>query len=324
MSVTVLSAKSPGWLQKVQGSFLDHEPVALPTETVYGLAAPASDEIAVGRIYEIKDRPRFNPLIVHVLEHWDLSPYVDLGLLEKKLIEKFWPGPLSLLVKKKNISDFVTAGAPDAVIRSPAHPIFREVLNKLSAPLVAPSANSSTRLSPTTAQAVVDDIGSKLKYVVDGGSCEWGVESTIVKVEGDSIHVLREGALSRETLSLAGFKIVDGESARLAVTPGSQLRHYAPLVPLYLYDSFEKWSQPSSDATLYLQVLSSDYTGPFPFKNRITLATDSDLKTAAHNLFKFLKEAQEKYREIRVLKTSSVGLGRAINDRLERASERNE
>lgn len=317
---TRLSTSSEEWLKIVLELFHANEPVALPTETVYGLAAPADNEVAIARIYEIKDRPRFNPLIVHVNETWDLSQWAQLGETENKLIKAFWPGPLSLLVPKKSISDLVTAGSDKVVMRAPAHPVFRKVLDAYKKPLVAPSANSSTRLSPTSADAVIEDLGLRVKAVVDGGFCEWGVESTIVEVQKDQLVILREGALTREHLEDKGFKVLSGVSEQ--VTPGSQLKHYSPQVPLFLHASVEEWQKHAAKDSLLLKVLKSD--GPDLIKgiHVQSLAPDNDYKTAAAQLFAFLRVAQTQYKEIHVLKTQELSLGRAINDRLLRASQR--
>lgn len=316
----ILPTSSDEWMKKVLELFQSGEPVALPTETVYGLAAPVDNETAIGRIYEIKDRPRFNPLIVHVNEDWDLSLWAQLSDIEIKLVKAFWPGPLSLLVTKNNISDLVTAGSEKVVLRAPAHPIFRKVLEACKKPLVAPSANSSTRLSPTSAEAVAEDLASRLKAVVDGGACEWGVESTIVEVQNGALVILREGALSREHLEEKGFKVLSGVSNH--VTPGSQLKHYSPQIPLFLHNSVEDWQKHATKNSLFLKVLASD--GPEHIQGALvqTLAPDNDYKTAAAQLFAFLRSAQTQYKEIHVLKTQDISLGRAINDRLLRASQR--
>lgn len=307
------------WLSQVVDLFKANEPVALPTETVYGLAAPADREIAVARIYEIKERPSFNPLIVHVLETWDLSKWAVLGDVERKLISQFWPGPLSLLVAKNNISDLVTAGSDKVVLRAPAHPIFRKVLEEYGSPLVAPSANSSTRLSSTSAQSVMEDLGNKLSAVVEGGPCEWGVESTIVEVQsGNTLAILREGAISKEDLEDKGFTIKTGLHSR--VTPGSQLKHYAPTVPLFFHESVDSWKSEAALDSLLLKVLKED--APLEGQGVETLAPDNDLKVAASRLFAFLRKAQSQYKQIHVLKTKDLSLGRAINDRLLRASQR--
>ncbi len=308
------------WIDLVLEQFRKSEPVALPTETVYGLAAPADDAQAVARIYEIKERPTFNPLIFHVREDWDLNQWAVMNETERKLIDCFWPGPLSLLLKKRNVSDLVTAGSDFVVMRAPRHELFREVLSAWGAPLVAPSANSSTKLSPTTATAVLDDLGAKGVSVVDGGMCEFGLESTILKVVDGKLQLLREGAISREDLK--DFEFTETTSD-VPLTPGTQLKHYAPSVPLFLFDSIEKWQQPTSHReACWIKVLKSD--GPdFIQGLRVEcLAPDNRYKTAAAALFEFLRTGQKNYSELRVLKTQDISLGRAINDRLLRASQR--
>lgn len=319
MSIKVITALKDNFVEEVLSYFSKDEPVALPTETVYGLAAPVSRSKAVARIYEIKERPAFNPLIVHVKEDWDLSRWAEINEVEEKLIKTFWPGPLSILLKKKNISDLITAGSDKVVMRAPSHPLFRKILNKLREPLVAPSANSSTKLSPTTALAVAEDLGTKLEAVLEGGRCEWGVESTIVEVQSGKIVILREGAISKEQLEEKGFRVSVGFST--VQTPGSQLRHYAPTVPLKFFDSVEEWSQKNTPDLLLLKVLDSDAPHLKISSNLQALAPDNDFKTAASNLFEFLRKAQTQYKEIRVLKTRDELLGRAINDRLKRASQ---
>lgn len=311
----IISSTKENFVEEVLDFFAKNEPVALPTETVYGLAAPASNAKAVARIYEIKDRPNFNPLIVHVKENWDLSQWAELNEIEKKLVKIFWPGPLSLLLKKKNVSDLVTAASDKVVLRAPAHSLFRKVLEALGEPLVAPSANSSTKLSPASASAVNEDLGEKLAAVVDGGRCEWGLESTIVEVQNGELVILREGALSQEALEAEGFDVIAGSTS--SHTPGSQLKHYSPNVPLKVFESVEEWSKENSSDILLLKVLAKDAPEVIPARS---LAPDNDYKTAASNLFEFLREAQSQYKEIRVLKTKDYSIGRAINDRLQRAS----
>ncbi|MEZ4813927.1 MAG: L-threonylcarbamoyladenylate synthase [Bdellovibrionota bacterium] len=320
MPTLLLSPNDQMWVNKVIDIFNSHEPVVLPTETVYGLAAPVSSDVAVARIYEIKERPTFNPLIMHVKEEWDLSQWAEIGDVEKKLISLFWPGPLSLLLKKKGVSDLVTAGSKKVVLRAPAHPVFREVLDAWGAPLVAPSANSSTKLSATTAAGVLADLGEKIVAIVDGGTCEWGVESTIVEVVGDKVSILREGAISKEDLEKHGFSL--SVSTKTESTPGSQLKHYTPSVPLYFFENEADWASSSSKSSLYLKVLSSDSSLSFEGRNIETLSQSNNYKEAASKLFEFLRTAQAQYTEIRVLKTQDVSLGRAINDRLLRASQR--
>ncbi len=321
---TKLLKPEGAWTAEVKAFFDLNEPVALPTETVYGLAAPASNVKAVARIYEIKERPSFNPLILHVKENWDLSQWAELGSLEKKLIEKFWPGPLSVLLQKKNVSDLVTAGSSKVVMRAPQHKVFRETLDFIKEPLVAPSANSSTKLSPTTAIAIVEDLSSKgLVAVVDGGQSEFGIESTIVEVRGEELLILREGALSKEDFEKEGFRVADKKLQASAVTPGSQQKHYSPSIPLLFFEDEKLWmSSPPKLGVLWVKILKSDSVDVLPSGEKVfCLAEDNDFKTAAHHLFEFLRDSQKKYKELRVLKTQNYSLGRAINDRLKRAGQ---
>jgi L-threonylcarbamoyladenylate synthase len=316
---------SGDWISKVIEFFKKHEPVALPTETVYGLAAPVSDLKAVARIYEIKERPSFNPLILHVKEDWDLSKWADCGETEKRIIEKFWPGPLSLLLPKKNISDLVTAGSPKVVVRAPSNKIFRELLDKIKEPLVAPSANSSSLLSPTTADAVVEDLSVHgLVAVIEGGQTQIGIESTIIEIKDGFVTILREGAVTKEDFEKAGFTVVLRKPE--SIVPGSQTKHYAPIIPLLLFELEKDWASKDSETSarpLWVKVLKMDAPDFLPSGEEVyCLAEDNDLKTAAHNLFEFLRMAQKKFTALHVLKTKEVGLGRAINDRLLRASER--
>ena len=315
------------WLKQVSDIFSRSEPVALPTETVYGLAALVSDKKAIARIYEIKNRPQFNPLIVHVKEDWKLSEWATIGKLERKLISEFWPGPLSLLLPKKNISDLITAGSDKVVLRAPSHPLFRELLDYLKTPLVAPSANPSTKLSATTAKAVLEGLSPRgLQAVVQGGACKIGIESTIVQVVDEVLVIMREGALSQEDLVARGYKVksrAQMESDQKAMeTPGQMLKHYSPGIPLLFFEKSKEWlDTKKTEGILFLKILESDAkTDEIENLHIESLAPDDDLKTAAARLFEFLRNAQIQYESMRVLKTKDVGLGRAINDRLLRAS----
>ncbi len=318
------------WLSKVEEFFNNDEPVALPTETVYGLAAPISRPKAIAKIFDLKNRPTFNPLIVHLKKDWDIFNWVEkLTDVESRLIEKFWPGPLSLVLPKKNIPDICTASSKLVVLRAPKNKIFEQVLDGYGVPLAAPSANTSTRLSPTTAIRVQEDLGERgLKAIVDGGRSSEGLESTIVQVVNEKLRILREGALSDEELVLAGFELDQGyqqsqvASASGDVMPG-QGKHYAPLVPLVVMDDPQKWvSYHSNKKLLFLKILESDAPGlkPFNQKAQFVVLSQNDLKEAAFELFETLRLAETEVEQIVVLKTKDIGLGRAINDRLRRAN----
>lgn len=317
------------WLSKVEEFFNNDEPVALPTETVYGLAAPISRPKAIAKIFDLKNRPTFNPLIVHLKKDWDIFNWVEkLTDVESKLIEKFWPGPLSLVLPKKNIPDICTASSKFVVLRAPKNKIFEQVLDGYGVPLAAPSANTSTRLSPTTAIRVQEDLGERgLKAIVDGGRSSEGLESTIVQVVNEKLRILREGALSDEELVLAGFEIDKSYQPQVTAASGDvmpgQGKHYAPLVPLVVMDDPQKWvSYFSNKKLLFLKILESDAPGlkPFNQKAQFVVLSQNDLKEAAFELFETLRLAETEVEQIVVLKTKDIGLGRAINDRLRRAN----
>jgi L-threonylcarbamoyladenylate synthase len=313
------------YTKEVLDLFAQNQPVALPTETVYGLAAPIDRPEALARIFEIKNRPSFNPLIVHIKKEWDLNAWVEApNTVQQKLIDSFWPGPLSILFKKKNISDLVTAGSEFVILRAPKHKVFQEVLEALKVPLAAPSANESTSLSPTSAQAVVEGLTHRnLHAVVDGAACESGLESTIVQVlENSKLFILREGGISKEDLAAKGFEICEPTQKTNIQSPGTSLKHYAPKVPLYFFEEANAWANHKGQAgSLFLKVLESDgnFCVPETTQTVNSLSRDSLLE-AASKLFEFLRQAQKSYKEIYVLKTQDLSLGRAINDRLKRAA----
>lgn len=207
--------------------------VALPTETVYGLAADALNPVACARIFEAKSRPLADPLIVHIA---DLSWIEKLGQpdsLTQKLAETYWPGPLTLVMKKSSaVPDIVTGGQDTVAIRMSVHPVFRSVLKAADTPLAAPSANRFGRISPTCAAHVMDELSGRIPLIVDGGSCGFGIESTIVSIENGGIRVLRSGPITAEMLT--EHAPVLSPDSLTPVTPGSMKSHYAPTTPLDL------------------------------------------------------------------------------------------
>ncbi|PYL89139.1 MAG: threonylcarbamoyl-AMP synthase, partial [Verrucomicrobia bacterium] len=218
----------------------DGEVVALPTETVYGLAADALNPDAVTKIFEAKERPRFDPLIVHLPteEALDEIAIVD-SQVARKLMEKFWPGPLTIIfLKREIVPDIVTAGLETVALRMSAHPIFREVVTKLNRPLAAPSANRFGRISPTTAQHVCDELSGCIPLIVDGGATEHGIESTIVQVENGMIEVLRRGPITEEMLRPFG-EVREQTSSATISAPGQLPTHYAPRTKLIVVDDLK-------------------------------------------------------------------------------------
>lgn len=289
--------------------------VAIPTETVYGLAANALNDSAVARIFEVKNRPSFDPLIVHIGNLDMISSFcVPLTEVEKNLAERYWPGPMTLILKKKQIvSDLVTSGLDTVGVRMPNHALTLHLLNQLPFPLAAPSANPFGYISPTNAQHVSDQLGDKIEYILDGGPCDIGVESTIMKVEGSVVHVLRLGGLSVDQLRADGFEvIVSAHSSSKPEAPGMLTSHYAP----------RKTTRP-----LMITKSNDDHTAVLYFTKTSgrsidrTLSPNGNLNEAARNLFRLLRELDTDTHSTSILVefVPDEGLGRAINDRLKRA-----
>jgi len=278
------------------------EPVAVATETVYGLAADATDPQAVARIYEAKGRPSFSPLIVHVP---DLAAAERIGQFDEEALElarKYWPGPLTLVVplrKDSGIASVVTAGLPTIGIRVPAHPAMQGLLRAAGRPLAAPSANASGSISPTRAEHVLKSLGGRIPLVIDAGQTERGLESTIVAATGGALRLLRPGPIE-----------VDAEpgSESSIESPGQLASHYAPSKPLRL-------NVREVETGEYL-IGFADVTGDS------SLSRSGDLVEAAARLFDLLHEADASPRpRIAVAPVPHEGLGVAINDRLRRAAE---
>ena len=300
------------------------EIVAIPTETVYGLAANALDENAVLKIYEVKDRPRFNPLIIHVASKKDISKYAkDIPEICFTLAEKFSPGPISFLLNKKEvIPDLVTAGSEKVAIRIPAHPLTLQLLNQLDFPLAAPSANPSGYVSPVTVQHVLDGLNNKIPYILDGGECKVGMESTIIGFENDKAVVHRLGGIAIEEIeNLLKEKILLKVPGDKAETPGQLNSHYATKTPLYfgnvneLLDKFRK-------SKVAIITLNRDYN--IDPSLLFQLSASGNLHEAASNLFKTLRLLDQLQPDIILAdKFPDEGLGRAINDRLSKAQHVN-
>lgn len=243
------------------------EPVVFPTETVYGLGAPLFDEGAVRRIFEIKGRPRDNPLIAHIALLEDAKRLADgLSAGFYTLAEAFWPGPLTIVVKKRpEVSGLVSAGHPTIGIRMPSHLIARRLIEGVGEPLVAPSANLSGRPSPTCLKDALEDLGGKVLYAIDGGECEVGIESTVISLFHPKPTLLRPGKISREMLEEAlGQPVVLPEASCPNLSPGMKYRHYAPKAILKLIFEKERlqgqFIVPTAK-TLYAQLREADRLG---------------------------------------------------------------
>ncbi|WP_041735702.1 L-threonylcarbamoyladenylate synthase [Dyadobacter fermentans] len=296
------------------------ELVAIPTETVYGLAGNALNEKAVLSIFEVKNRPAFDPLIIHTDSLKKVAIYVsDVPEKARILAEKLWPGPLTLLLPKKDIvPDLVTSGLDTVAVRIPDHALTRELLAQLSFPLAAPSANPFGYISPTKPAHVEQQLGDRIPYILDGGECEVGIESTIVGFENDETIVYRLGGLDiNEIESLIGPVALMPHSTSDPKAPGMLKSHYAPRKPLHLYrrDAIT----PGDAGTGYL--LFDRYLDGVDRRYQRLLSPGHDLKEAAHNLFAYLRELDGlPVSEIKAELVPASGLGLAINDRLQRAS----
>jgi L-threonylcarbamoyladenylate synthase len=288
--------------------------VAFPTETVYGLGADASNSDAVLAIYEVKGRPRFNPLIVHCADLAMAETLVEFSPLARRLAA-FWPGPLTLVLPKRTgapLSDLVTAGLDTVGVRIPAHPMALELIAVTGRPLAAPSANPSGRLSPTSARQVVAGFEGRVP-VLDGGPCAAGVESTILKVVGDEVVQLRAGALPRNEIEAVVRRPLSAARKQQGImSPGMMASHYAPHAQVRL----EAAAPRSGEAYLAFGGAPAGFAGPLR-----NLSPTADLREAARNLFAMLHELDALGAEtIAVAPIPTAGLGEAINDRLARAA----
>lgn len=296
--------------------------VAIPTETVYGLAANALDEVAVTRIFEVKNRPYFDPLIVHVAAVEDIGRYAaEIPEKAVLLARAFMPGPLTLLLPKRAIiPDLVTAGSPLCAFRVPGHPAAHALLQQLDFPLAAPSANPFGYISPTTAQHVAQQLGEKIPYVLDGGACEVGLESTIAGFEEDRVVIYRKGGLAVEAIeALAGPVELRPHSSSNPLAPGMLKSHYAPRIPLVLGHLPELLMQYQREEVAVLAF--QEAAAGIPDERQVVLSPSGDLAEAARALFAGMRRLDASGASVIIAELlPETGLGRAINDRLRRAA----
>jgi len=292
--------------------------VAIPTETVYGLAADATNGDGVAGIYAAKGRPSFNPLIAHVADLDMAERYVSFDPLSLNLAERFWPGPLTLVLplrERSSIHPLVTAGLSTLAVRMPRGHVG-EIIRGLGHPIAAPSANTSGKISATSAQAVSDDLGDKVDLILDGGPCEVGLESTIVRIDGGKAYLLRPGGLAAEEIEQClGQSLVRMDQRAAIQAPGMMAVHYAPDAAMRL-DVREVMA---GEALLAFGPVRA--TGAERAVATLNLSESGDLREAAVNLFGFMKRLDRAgARTIAVEPIPGTGLGEAINDRLMRAS----
>lgn len=308
-------------ISKAQDLLMIGDLVAIPTETVYGLAANALDPLAVSKIYEAKNRPSFDPLIIHVGEISDFEKYT-LNF-PKELLEiaiQFCPGPLTFLVEKSGIiPEITTSGLERVAIRIPNHPLTLQLLNKLDFPLAAPSANPFGYVSPTTPLHVFEQLGERIPYILDGGPCQIGLESTIIGMENEKLVVYRKGGLELESLKkhFNGEISIKDHSSSNPDAPGMLEKHYSPNKRIEILSQKEDLKDIERGKTGFL-VFNKEISG---FDNQFILSPKSDLKEAAFRLFEGLRSLDKlPIEKIYIELVPENGLGLAINDRLRRAA----
>ena len=289
--------------------------IGVPTETVYGLAANAYSNRAVKSIYKMKKRPKSNPLIVHYSNINNLKKDCLINDNFLKLYKKFSPGPITYILDLKNnskISKNVTNKQNNLAVRFPKHKIFKKLLNRLDYPLAAPSANISKGLSAVQALDVKEDFGNKIKYVLDGGRCKIGLESTIIDLRNKP-KILRLGGLEVSKIKkILGKKIIININPRKKIAPGQSMVHYSPGIPLRMNIKKPR----KNEAFIILKENKNTYS------NYFYLSKKNDLNDAAKNLYSLLRKIKNKgYKSIAVEKIQNFGIGQAINDRLKRASK---
>ena len=298
--------------------------VAIPTETVYGLAGNIYSEKAIKSIFETKRRPFFNPLIVHVPSVECLSNIVEYIPEKAKLLaEAFWPGPITLVLKKKNtIPDLITAGKDTVAVRVPNHPLTLELLNQLSFPLAAPSANPFSSISPTTAEHVETYFKGNIKMVLDGGPCASGIESTIIGFENDKPIIYRLGSTSIEDIEAVVGKIeVKNKKEVSPDAPGMLERHYAPKTKTVLTDSILETLNLHKNKRIGLITFQSEIENS-NIEVQVALSKSGDLSESASNLYDVLHQLDKMHLDIIIAEEfPNYGLGKSINDRLTRATK---
>lgn len=289
------------------------ELVAFPTETVYGLGADATNDLAVAAVFKAKQRPRFNPLIVHVVDFEAAERIAEFDAKAEAVAGWHWPGPLTLVLPRRadaGLSYLVSAGLDTVAVRVPSHAIAQALLAKCGRPVAAPSANPSGRVSPTTAAHVADTLGAAAAMILDGGACPVGVESTVLDLTGPKPVLLRPGGLAVEALERRIGPIAPAGGGDRPRAPGMLARHYAPAVTV----------RPNAFAVHPGEALLG--FGPEAVNATLNLSPRGDLQEAAANLFAMLRQLDrpDTYTAIAVMPIPGAGLGRAINDRLRRAA----
>jgi L-threonylcarbamoyladenylate synthase len=312
-------------IKKAEKALKKNKLVAIPTETVYGLAGNAYDESALAEIFKLKNRPFYNPLIVHIKSASSISDVaIDIPESAMILAEKFWPGPLTLVLKKQpHISDLITAGKDTVAVRVPNHTVALALLDKLDFPLAAPSANPFGSISPTNADHVFNYFDGKLEVILEGGECEKGLESTIIGFENNQPILYRHGAISSEEIEkITGKLSTITNSEKTPNAPGMLSRHYAPNTATYL----------TNNVVELIKCFKGKRIGTLVFKNQINgkgiiheeiLSKSGDLNEAAKNLYAAMHRLDENNLDVIIAeRLPDIGLGKTMNDKLERATKK--
>lgn len=303
----------------------DNGIIGFPTETVYGLAGNAFETESIHKIFDVKKRPTFNPLIVHIKGIEDLVHVAqEIPPIAYELANAFWPGPLTFILKKQpHIPDLVTANQDTVAVRVPNHPVALELLRHLDFPLVAPSANPFTSISPTSAEHVENYFGNQINMVLDGGECTAGIESTIIGFENNRVVVYRLGALALEEIEkVSGTLTLLNKKNKKPIAPGMLLKHYAPKTDFILTRNVQEELDWYSDKKIGLLLFNS-YLPKFDTNNQIVLSEEGDLKLAASKLYNAMHQLDKVNLDLIIAERfPEYGLGVSINDRLERASKK--
>ena len=303
-------------LKKAKKNIENNNVIGMPTETVYGLAGNAYSNKSVTKIFKLKKRPAFNPLIIHFKNLSDLKNNVILNKAFTKLYKAFCPGPITFILKRKiksKISKIATARKKTVAVRFPKHKVARSLLNILKVPLAAPSANIASKLSPTNAKDIVDEFGNKIKLILDGGQCKIGLESTIIDLTVKPT-ILRPGSISVEKIQkILKKKVTINNNPKKIKGPGQLKLHYSPGIPVIMNRKYPEKNQ------AFIGFGKKFKLG----KNNFNLSKNGSLKEAANNLYKIMRKIKKKkFKSIAVTQIPNIELGRAINDRLIKASNR--
>lgn len=302
------------------------ELVIFPTETVYGIGADAMNPIAVKKIYKAKNRPSQNPIIVHISNRLQIDGIVEkVGTIENKLIDKFWPGPLTIIFQRhKNMPDAVSAGKDTIAVRMPSNDIVRDLIKEAGTPIAAPSANISGRVSPTDFTDLDPEITQQVCAVIDGGKCMYGLESTVVRVMDRKVYILRHGAVTKEMIEHIGLEVAEREDKEI-LSPGTSFKHYSPkskiiMVEKSLYkDQIENYVNKG----VVVAAIGVDQLllGLDESVKKISLGDENDLEQVAGNVFSALMELDKVDVQLGIVHDfTNEGIGAAIMDRLKRAS----